>query len=29
MGNDENLPAQCHTIIKSRKKKQAIENETM
>ena len=29
MDNDENLPAQCHPIFKSKKKKDEIKNETV
>lgn len=29
MDNDENLPAQCHPIVKSKKKKTGIKNEAM
>jgi hypothetical protein len=29
MENDENIPAQCHPVVKSRKKKKVVENETM
>jgi hypothetical protein len=29
MENDENLPTQCNPVVKSIKKKQMMENETM
>ncbi|AJW70839.1 hypothetical protein NADRNF5_1150 [Nitrosopumilus adriaticus] len=29
MDNDENLPAQCHPIVKPKKKKTEIKNETV
>jgi len=29
MGNDENFPAQCHPIIKKKKKNSDSKNETM
>ena len=29
MSNDENLPVQCHPVIKSKKKKIEKENETV